>query len=265
MFILGGIKHPANPAELIASLREGFARFLTLPSGREVAQIEGAFPALARLGIDLTGASIGAEDLPRKPQVAQRRPGPSVARIDIAAKPFIFENARVDIEASAKNVTFDFAFDAAGRPLMVPRAAIDGRATTRIAMNELRALVLALAKKAALQQGVTVLSVDLDLASLGSRSLQFEAKIKARLFVSATVRLRGRLDIDERLNATLSSTECEGEGMVGGLATGLLRPKLKQLERQPIPLATFALGDLQLSRLEIRIGDPVIVDLGFAG
>ena len=49
-----------------------------------------------------------------------------------------------------------------------------------------------------------------------------------KLFLSATVQIRGSVAIDEQLNAQLFGLECAGEGTLGTLACGFIAPHLQR-------------------------------------
>ncbi len=183
----------------------------------------------------------------------------------LTARPLIYEQARLNVSLSATGVAFEFAHDDRQRLLLVPARVESGQLGIDVRHADLEALILAGAQAASASQGVNVQKVELQLTSLGPRSAAINLRVVAKkMFVTATLRIAGRLDIDEQLNASLSGLTCEGEGIVGTLATGVLRPKLQKLEGRSFPLMTFALGETRLRDIEIGTADPVTLKASFS-
>jgi hypothetical protein len=106
--------------------------------------------------------------------------------------------------------------------------------------------------------------LELTLTGEGERSIAAEVRVKAKkLMVSGVVRITGRVDIDDELNATVSRLDAEGEGVVGSMASGLVRSKLKPFEGRTFPLMTFSLGDVSLRDLKIDVKNNVQVTAEF--
>src|SRR5947209_6257063 len=81
---------------------------------------------------------------------------------------------------------------------------------------------------AAKEKGVDVERIDLTLTQLGPRSVRLAAKAAVQtkaLFktIRGAVNFAGRLDIDDRLVATLSELAVAGEGTMIALAVNLFR------------------------------------------
>jgi hypothetical protein len=112
--------------------------------------------------------------------------------------------------------------------------------------------MLAVAGAAAREQGVTITDVEIRLASAGKRSVAADVRVNAKkAFVKGTVLLTGRADVDDDLNATLSDLSCTGDGMIGNLAAGFLKPHLAKYNGKQFPLMTFSLGDVTLRDLKV--------------
>ena len=86
-------------------------------------------------------------------------------------------------------------------------------------------------------------------------SVNARVTVSKKVFLAvakAVIRCRGRVKIDDALNAHITQLHCEGEGMVGTMVVGLLHNEIKQWEGRQIPLATFSLGSLHLHDVKIR-------------
>jgi hypothetical protein len=117
---------------------------------------------------------------------------------------------------------------------------------------------------AAKEQGIKIEGLDLTLASAGPRSLAVDARVKAKkMMVSGVIHIKGKVDVDDEMNATVSGLECKGEGMVGTMVAGVVQGKLKPYEGKVFPLMTFSLGDVALRDLKIDVKNTVKVSADF--
>ena len=90
-------------------------------------------------------------------------------------------------------------------------------------VSELETAIAQLAKREAAEHGVTMEDVRLNFREAGPRALETEANVRARkMFLSTTIRITGRLEIDEQLTATISNLNCTGDGAIGSMACGFL-------------------------------------------
>lgn len=256
MFPLAGKSYPADADELISAIRGALEEVFSLPKPDHVVKVTGdEFPSLKKLAINLDGASVDAAEPPEKPVAkGKRTEGISVGHFEFTGHPLRYENAKVDLEVTAKGVKLDFAKDKGGHPLLVLADAQEGHAEANVSKEDLRALVIAGASAAAKEQGVKIQDVVIELTSTGKRSLAADVRVTARkAIVSGVVRLTGRAEVDDDLNATVSDLSCDGEGMVGKLAAGFLRGRLEAMNGRQFPLMAFSLGDVTLRDLTVDV------------
>ncbi|HEX8339805.1 MAG TPA: hypothetical protein VF624_02745 [Tepidisphaeraceae bacterium] len=254
MFPLAGKAFPKTDRELTDAIRGALLDVFTLSkSDNAVAASGGAFPELKKLTIDLDGARVSATEPPPKPTpTGKRTPGISVGQLEVSGQPIHYEKAKVNLHLKAKNVQLDFAKDKAGHPMLVLTDAAEGQAEAKIAADDLRAIVLAVAAAGAKEHGVTIQDVEIQLTSEGKRSVAAVVRVTARKsIVKGVVRLTGRADVDDALNATVSDLSCQGEGMIGKMAAGFLAGKLEEFNGRQFPLMTFSLGDVKLRDLKV--------------
>jgi hypothetical protein len=244
MFPLSGKSFPTTGDELTTAIQDALEDVLTFPKKGAAVKLTGDdFPAIKSLKIDLSAAP--------KPK-GKRTPGITLAALDVAGHPILYEKSKADLELKAKSLTFDFAHDAKGNALLVLTDAKDGHVNVKISKDDLRAALLAAASAAAKSQGVTIQDLDVTLESDGPRALAAEVRVKAKkMIMSGEVTIRGRADISDDLVATLSNLSCTGQGMIGGMAAGFLQGKLKSYDGKKIPLMTFSLGDVTLQDLKV--------------
>jgi hypothetical protein len=104
----------------------------------------------------------------------------------------------------------------------------------------------------------------LKLRSKTSRSLAAEVRLEARkLFLTASVRITGQLDLDEDLNVRISALDCTGDGAIAALACGVLKPHLQKLDGREFPLMSLPLGEIRLRDVQVILGDKLSVTAEF--
>jgi hypothetical protein len=266
MFPLSGSDFPTSIDELKSAIRGGLSEVLTLTNPDSAIRIEGgAWPALDRMTIDLNDATLRITQPPPKPKAKDdRQKGITVERIEVLGHPIRYGRSAADLGLSAGNVRLDFAHDQNGRALLLLGDATDGHIEMKIDKADLQNALTDAATAAAKPHGVAIQDLQLNLASDGPRSLAGELRVKAKKMVmSGVVLLRGRIDIDDALVATLSNLACSGEGMIGGMAAAMVNTRLKSFEGKRIPLTALSLGDTALRDLQITAGQTIAVSANF--
>src|SRR3954452_5223096 len=268
MFPLAGKTFPQDADELASAIRDALTEVMSIPKPDTAVKIDGnGFPELKQVKVNLSGAQVSAKEPPPKPKpTGKRQPGVRVANLEVVGKPIKYGQNKLDLSLKARDVAFDFARAKRGNPLLVLTSAKDGHVQAKISKADIESLLLTVARELASHQKVDVQSLKLDLKSDGQRSVAADVKITAKkLFVTSTVHLTGRVDVDDELNAKLSDLGAEGEGMVGKLVAGVVQKKIKPHEGETIPLMTFSLGDVSLRDLKISVKNDVQVSAEFGG
>jgi len=265
VFPLAGKSFPTSSDELAEAINGALAEVLTLDDDDAVSAEGGKFPSIKKLKINLNNASVSAAEPPPKPKpTGKREPGVQVDQLEVVGKPIRYEQNKLELELKASGVKFDYGRDKKGNPLLVLADAKDGRVQARMSKADIESLARAAAELAGKQQGIRIEGLDLTLTSEGQRSLAADVRVKAKkMMVSGVVRITGRVDIDDEMNATVSNLNAEGEGMIGAMASGLVKGKLKGYEGKTFPLMTFSLGDVSLRDLKIDVKSNVQVTAEF--
>ena len=266
MFPLAGKSFPATADDLTTSIRDALAEVLTLPKkGTPVTVDAPKYPAVKRLLVDLDGATVSATEPPPKPKpTGKREAGIHVDKLEVTGRPIHYEASKLEFEVTAKAVDLAFAKDKSGHPLLVLTDAGEGHVDAKVGKADIQALATAAASAAAKEQGVAIQSVEVDLKSEGPRSVAADVRVKAKkMMVSGVIRITGRLDVDDELNATVSGLDCTGEGMIGSVVAGVVQPKLKPYNGQKVPLVAFSLGDVALRDLKIDVKNGLHVTARF--
>jgi hypothetical protein len=265
MFPLAGKDFPESAEELSDAIEDALKDVFTLDKGTGVSVEGGKFPAVKKVTIDLDGASVSATKPPPKPEgVGKREDGITVERLEVSGHPIRYEEAELDLGLSARGVTLDFDRDKKGKPLLVLNDAKEGKVEAKISKEDLENLVLEAARVAAGAQGVKIEDLDLKLTSKGPRSAAAEVRVKAKkMMMTGVVVIKGQLDIDDELNATVSGLSASGEGIVGSAAAGIVQGKLRQYDGTKVSLMTFSLGDVKLRDLKIDLKGALKVSASF--
>lgn len=260
MFPLSGTSYPRSNDELSSSIRNSLAEVFQLPAGSAVVRIEGGtWPMLGRVVVDLSGAVVKVAELPPRPIPQEpREPGVTVSELEIFGRPVRYERSGLDLALNARALRFDFARDATGRAMLVLADASDGHVILKMSKTDLQAMLLSGATTAAKPHGVAIQDLQVNLASSGPRSLSGDLRVKAKkIMMSGVVHLRGKIDIDDSLVATLSNLACGGEGMIGSMAAALINTQLKANDGKKIPLMAFAMGDVSLHDVRIAVSEMI--------
>ncbi len=85
----------------------------------------------------------------------------------------------------------------------------------------------------------------------------------ARKLVRAIIRVRGALSVDDTLAATAHDLLAEGEGVVGSLVVGFVRPHLDRFNGRSFPLTALRLGDIELRDVSVSVNDGLLITAAF--
>lgn len=261
MIPLSGSDFPKTRDEFRRALDDGL-KWFGAPKG--VVELSGEYPHFSGLKIDLSAGRVDASAKPPSLEFRDRTSGVEIDRLEISAAPLLCCDAPAIFHLHADGARLDFARDPVGKILLVPNTARGGDIDGSIRHADLEKLVRAVAHAEASKHGAKIDKVVLSFSSLGPRSLGFEAKITASMFMSTTIRVQGWLEIDNMFNLSFSRLTCEASGMIGTMASGFIRPQLERLQRQPIALASHLLGGLKLRDVNIDAGDPLRAQASFA-
>ena len=254
MFPLAGKGFPGSSDELGTAIHDALTDVVTFSKKSSGVSVEGGkFPAVKTLRIDLSGATVNINDPPPTPKAkGKRKPGPTVDKLEVLGHPIHYEKSKADLELTARGLSFDYASNAKGDPLLVLTDAQEGHVEIRIKQDDLQAMLKSAATLAAKEHGVTIQDIQVDLKAAGPRSLEADVRVKAKkMMMSGVVHVRGRADVDDELVATLSDLKVEGEGMIGTMAAAFLKSHVIKYEGRKVPLMTFSLGDVALRDLKI--------------
>ena len=263
MFPLNTATLPATAADLSRRLNESLRQLFALTHD-PVELREKSYPHLALLTVSLNGARL-SERPPAMPAVnSALQPALTIDSFGVNASPLFVGPASVDLQLTAHNVDLHGATDREGHLLLLLQGAAEGRVDISVAVSDLESLIGEVAKTEAGKHGVNIDRVRLSLRSRSPRSLSAEVRLRARkLFLSATLRITGQLDLDEQLTARISGLDCTGEGAIASVACGVLKPHLQSLDGREFSLLSLPLGEVRLREVRIALNDKLSVTAKF--
>lgn len=248
MFLLGHSEFPKDAGALIASVGEGL-RPLGLSSG--CVSAEGSLPALTLLRCDLSGAVFRSEHRAALATGALE-PGFFARRAEAICSSARFGEIEFSGALQIDDAVFGYGRDAAGQAVLALERCSSGTLDISVARNEVEKAVLALASKAAEEQGAEVKSVAVHWDSRGPRSLELRVVARAKaMFMETSVTATGRVEITDDLSLVITGLSCTGDGMIGNLAATFLRKEIPKYEGRSISLAG-AFGGLRLKDVSLR-------------
>lgn len=246
---------PGSTPEFVACVRGLLAQGVA--AAPDAVQVAGEFPAMSGLTVHVTGAT------PLDQPAGQWLDGAggevvsdfSVAMLRVVGQPFGDAQRPIEIEASAQQCRGQFVRTSDGAVALRLVGASDGRLRVSIARTTVERIAMIEAGKAARAQGVEIKDVQVSWRSEGARDLSLEVQVKAKkgFLPAAVIRVRGRVSIDGALTGRLSGLSVDGEGMVGGFAAGLIRPKLAQVEGRSKSLLALPLDDLRITDVRLDV------------
>jgi hypothetical protein len=263
MFPLDTDTFPASAPELARHLNASLRHLFGL-SRDPVELRDKSYPHLDSLAVTLDGAVV-PERPPAMPSLtATPEPALSIDVFTVTASPISVGPASVDFQLMANGVNLHRAIDRNGDIFLLLHNAADGRVEISVPVSELEALIAEVAKAEAGKRGVSLDAVELTLRSRDARSLAAEVRLRAKkLFVSATLRITGQLDLDKQLNAKISGLDCAGEGAIASVACGVLKPHLQKLDGREFALMSLPLGEVGLRDVAIALGERLSVTAEF--
>ena len=252
MLPLAGDDLPRSLDQFVAALRAGLERDQV--TARDV-RATGAWPALEELSLDLTGAQLSRATPISKPTTKAEQ-GPSIRCLTIAATPLTFESVPVIFDLRANDARCGFARDSQHHASLQVLQAESGAIVLEAKRSDLETFLQKLAAEALAKHGAEVKSTRLEFTSRSPRTLEFHARVKAKVFVmNAEIVLSGQLNVDDGLNLRAQQLTADGNGMIANMATSYLRPRFAELEKRAFPLANFSLAEVQLRDVQVSGGE----------
>ena len=263
MFPLNTATLPSTAEALECVLNESLRQLFDVTSD-PVAIREASYPRLAELDISLDGARLRVPPPPIPSLSTSPAPAFQIDSFNVHASALSVGPCSVDLSLTARAVDLHQANDSRGNVVLLFHNAANGRLEISASPSDLEALIEEVARTEAAKHGVTIDRVQLTLRTKTSRSLAAEVRLRAKkLFLTASIRIAGQLDLDEKLNARISGLDCTGDGAIAAVACGVLKPHLQKIDGREFPLMSLPLGEIRLRDVQISVSDKLSVTAEF--
>ena len=264
MFPLYTTHFPSSASDLEGLLNQSLQRLFTATAGESVTVRDKSFPDLKEIRVSLDGARL--PDNPARPTLICGNASPAlwVDQLTISAFPLAIGPAGLNLTLSARNATFVQGTDSDQELALAFQNAADGRLEVSITQADLAALVTQIAREQAGKQNITVEAIEVELWQNNEHSLTAQIRIQIRkLFVSASLNITGRLDLNDELNLRVSNLNCSGQGTGAQIACGFLNPYLRRIENREFPLMVLPMGEIHLRDVRVAVNERITVTAEF--
>jgi len=263
MFSIHTATFPSSASDLERLLNESLERIFVAQS-RPVAVRADSYPHLEAITVSLDGARLRADSTQPAPVSGETSPALEIDRFTLTASPLSLGPVAIDLSLAASDVQLRRGKDANDQIALSLDSATDGNIEISLASADLEALVAKLAQDQAKKHGITIDGVQLKLRQENVHSVAAEVNLRARkLFLSASIRVIARLDLDDQLNLKLSGLNCTGDGGIATLACGVLTPYLRKVDGRAFHLMSLPLGKVRLRDVQLTVGDKLVVTAEF--
>ena len=225
---------------------------------------DASYPHLAEINVSLDHAALRPQ--PPRPQFISGKSSPAlkVDQLALRAAALSVGPASVDLSLSARAVELVQGKDADDEIVLSLQDAAEGKIEISTSLADLEKLIAQMAKNEAGKHGVTVENVRLTAREKSAHSLEAEVRLQARkLFMSASIRVTGQLNLDDELNAKISGLTCKGDGAIASVACSVLTPHLQKLDGREFPLMSLPLGEVRLRDVRLAVTDQLVVTAEF--
>lgn len=258
---------PRTGGQLADSMNGGWKDVFTIHDPQQAVEFEGGrYPAVDQMRVDLSHAVVNPEHkLARIGEYTATTKSLAVEHFQMVADPMVNHKSRVNLEVTGTQVRLDLQHDRDGRPMLMLADAREGTVHFDVTHDDLQRLVLAMARYQSSSSGIAIRSIHLDLQSIGPRSLLIDLHLSTIVgFIPAGMRFTARMDVDDRMNATVSNLDCQGDEVLGPLIVGFIRPAINKYNNTTRPLISFPSGHIHLTDVQIQAGQHVEMTAKFS-
>ena len=122
------------------------------------------------------------------------------------------QRVQVKIRSTSDQLQLSFARDEQQRVVVVPTNVEHGETSLQIGKSDLQTLLLDGAREAAKDHGADVDDATLSLEQSSDNAARFSTTFQARKgMFSATIKILGRIEVDEHLTLRINDLDCHGE------------------------------------------------------
>jgi uncharacterized protein DUF2125 len=254
---------PSSAPDLERLLNESLQRTFVAQSHPVTVRAH-SYPHLEAIAILLDGARLRADSPPPSTVSGETSPALEIDRFTLSASPLSLGPVALDLSLAAREVQLRQSKDSNDQIALSLDSATDGNIEISVSRADLEALVAKLAQDQAKKHGITIDGVQLKLRQENAHSVAAEVNLRARkLFLSASIRVTGQIDLDDQLDLKLSGLNCTGDGGIATVACGILTPYLRKVDGREFPLMSLPLGKIRLRDVQLAVGDKLVVTAEF--
>jgi hypothetical protein len=265
IFPLSGRNLPRTRDELGTSLSHAWDKTMQVPDSSKVVQMEGeGYPSLQSLRIDLSDSTIpsGKSDKIKPSNKPQSQVG--VDRFEFIGSPLMCDSAKLNVSISAADAHLDIERDRTGKPILLLTDAKSATLKFDATGADLQKILVEDLRTASAPYGVRINGASLHLMSDNEHSISVDLYVSTQIaLMPAGMRFKAHVDIDDKMQATLTGLSCDGDRLLGPLIVGLLRPGLAQYEGKTRPLFSFPSPKLHLHDISLHVDDSIHLNAGF--
>jgi hypothetical protein len=254
---------PSSAADLQRLLNEALERIF-ISEHHPVTVCDRSYPRLGEIAISLDGACLRPE--PPNPPSATGAilPALEIDQLSVNASPLSIGPVALNLSISAAGVQLGQSQDSNGQIILSLKSAAQGNIKISMQQSDIEALITKLAGTQASKQGVTIEGVQLTLRPESAHSLAVEVRLRARkLFIGAALRVTGQLDLNDQLSLKISGLNCTGDGGIGAMACGILKPYLEKFDGREFPMLALPLKGISLRDVRFAVDDDLTVSAEF--
>jgi hypothetical protein len=254
---------PSSAAELERLLNETVERvFISKP--HPVRVCDHSYPRLYEIDVSLDRARLRPGTLSPPIAAGEISPALEIDQFTLNASPLSVGPAVLNLSVSASEIRLGQRKDSNEQVVVLLQSAAEGKIRISMGQDDVEALITELARSQASKQGVTIDGVQLTLRQESVQSLAVAIHLRARkLFLGASLRVTGQLDLDDQFNLKVSRLHCTGDGGIATLACGILKPYLEKVDGHTLPLMPLALKGISFREVRIVADDNVAVTAEF--
>jgi hypothetical protein len=225
-----------------------------IPPG--IISVQGKWPELSRIRVDLSGAKFKLDQLPVHPEIRPRKKkaGPGCREIIILGAPVFLGTSAIHFEMNAFEVGLMMVSDGQGRRWLTMERAKKGSVNFRMEKKDLKRTFLEAARSAAERFHIHLESGDLELKQKSQGAIEVKVDLVLRkLLLRGHLQIRGELMVGKHLNIRFINPSCEGDGMIGKAACAVLTPYLQDWKDPTFARMSLGINELGLSHIQTKL------------
>lgn len=253
--------------QLHSALEAGYAKRLTPPTTRAsaVKVTPLGHTDLRSLAVDVSGWRVRTNYQPSQfAKDATLERTIRASEVVYSAEPLRYEKGELSVRLEARDAVLQVLREKNGQRGLILAGARDGELHFYAPMKQFQQVFTAGAKRGAGSAGIAVSSVTLELTSDNSRRLDGVITIKGSwLLLPLTIRVFGRMEVDDTMHANFTNLGATGTGPAGDLLAPFVDRAVRKIDGRRSPLMAFRDGKTKARDFAVHTGDAFDVRIKF--